>query len=103
LPFLDNSTGVFEADLRIYMISTPTGGFANIASSNVQVGLAYDGATVSAVNASTLRRREDETSLISWPRDEEALQKRAMTPTLVQSYAFVGQINKDLLTADMGT
>jgi len=104
LPFLDNSTGVFEADLRLYMISAPSGGFANIASSNVQVGLAYDGATVSAVNASSLKRRQDETSLISWPRDEEGVQKRAaMTPTLVQSYAFVGQINKDLLATDMGT
>lgn len=105
LPFLDNTTGVFEADLRLYMISAPTGGFANIASSNVQVGLAYDGATVSAVNASSLKRRQDETgtSMISWPRDEDGLQKRVMTPTLMQSYAFVGQINKDLLTTPMGT
>lgn len=104
LPFLDNSTGVFEADLRLYMIAAPTGGFADIASSNVQVGLQYDGATVSAVNASTLKTRQaDETSLISWPRDEEGLQKRVMTPTLVQSYAFVGQINKDLLATSNGT
>lgn len=104
LPFLDNTSGVFEADLRLYMISAPTGGFANIASPNVQVGLAYDGATVSAVNASSLKRRqEDETSLISWPRDEERLQKRVTAPTLVQSYAFVGQINKDLLATNMGT
>jgi hypothetical protein len=104
LPFLNNTDGVFEADLRLYMISAPTGGFANIASPNVQVGLAYDGATVSAVNASSLKRRqEDETSLISWPRDEERLQKRVTAPTLVQSYAFVGQINKDLLATNMGT
>jgi hypothetical protein len=103
LPFLDNTTGVFEADLRLYMIAAPTGGFANIASSNVQVGLSYDGATVSAVNASTLKRRSDATSLISWPRDEEGVERRATAPTLVQSYAFVGQINKDLLTTSMGT
>lgn len=103
LPFLDNTTGVFEADLRLYTIAAPTGGFANIAAADVQVGLQYNGATVSAVNASTLKTRSEKTSLISWPRDEESLQKRATTPTLVQSYAFVGQINKNLLAVPMGT
>lgn len=101
LPYLDNSTGVFEADLRLFMIAAPTGTFTNIASSNVQVGLVYNGATVSAVNGSSLKRRTDSgTSLISWPR---GMDKRAMAPTMVQSYAFVGQVNKDLLTANMGT
>lgn len=104
LPALDNSTGVFTADLRLYMIAAPTGEFANIASTNVQVGLSYNGATVSAVNASTLARRAEDTSLISWPRSELVVDKRAaMIPMLVQSYAFVGQVNKDLLTANMGT
>jgi len=104
IPFLDNTNGVFEADLRLYMVAAPTGDFANIASSNVQVGLSYSGATVSAVNASTLKRRSDVTSLISWPRDEKNVQRRAaMTPMLVQSYAFVGQINKNILLASMGT
>jgi hypothetical protein len=102
LPYLDNSTGVFEADLRLYMIAAPSGTFAGIASSNVQVGLAYNGATVSAVNASSLKKRSDATSLISWPRAVEVA-KRATVPTLVQSYAFVGQVNQNLLTANMGT
>ncbi len=104
LPFLDNTTGVFEADLRLYMVAAPTGGFADIPSSNVQVGLVYDGATVSAVNASSLKRRSDLVSLISWPRGEEGVQKRqAMIPALVQSYSFVGQINQNLLATPMGT
>lgn len=102
LPYLDNSTGVFEADLRLYMVAAPSGSFANIASNNVQVGLAYNGATVSAVNASSLMRRSEDVSLISWPRAVE-VSKRATVPTLVQSYAFVGQVNQNLLTANMGT
>ena len=102
LPFLDNSTGVFQADLRLYTVSPPTGDFANIATQNVQVGLAYNGATVSAVNSSSLKARAaDDISLISWPR---GMNKRQMAmPTIAQSYAFVGQINKNLLTANMGT
>jgi hypothetical protein len=104
LPYLDNTTGVFEADLRLYMIAAPTGGFANIPSSNVQVGLQYNGATVSPVNSSTMKRRSDAVSLISWPRVEEGVQRRqAMVPTLIQSYAFVGQINQNLLATPMGT
>lgn len=103
LPYLDNTTGVFEADLRLYMIAPPTGGFANIASSNVMVGLAYNGATVSPVNASSLKRSQtsaDAVSLISWSR---GINKRVETPTLVQAYAFVGQINPTLLATNMGT
>lgn len=101
LPFLDNSTGVFQADLRLYMVAAPTGDFANIASQNVQVGLAYNGATVSAVNSSSLKARSDAVSLISWPRGLE--KRQGAVPTIAQSYTFVGQINKNLLTTNMGT
>lgn len=101
LPFLDNSTGVFQADLRLYMISPPTGQFASISSQNVMVGLSYVGATVSAVNASTLGARSEEAvSLISWPRNAK---RQAQAPTMIQAYAFVGQINKDLLGPSMTT
>src|SRR4051794_9230237 len=103
LPFLDNSTGVFQADLRLYSISTPQKGFAGIPSQNISVGLSYVGATVSPVNASSLGRREEGHSLISWPRHE--LEKRQSTtvavPQMVQAYAFVGKINQDLLSPTM--
>jgi len=102
VPFLDNSTGVFQADLRLFKISAPTGSFAAIPSQDVTVGLSYVGATVSAVNASAIGRREASKggeSLISWPRDE--LNKRqSATPVMAQAYAFVGQINKDLLSTN---
>lgn len=98
---LDSTTGVFQADLRLYKVADPTGDFADIPSSSVAVGLSYTGATVSPVNESSLKTRSDtETSLISWPRDEEEVERRTTTPTLVQDYAFVGQINKDDISAD---
>ena len=104
LPYLNTSTGVFQADLRLFTISAPTGSFATIPSQNVMVGLSYVGATVSAVNASSLKRRGDLVSLISWPRSMDGKQKRqAAVPTMVQAYAFVGQINKDMLTTNMDT
>jgi hypothetical protein len=97
LPYLDNSTGVFQADLRLFTISSPTGTFASIPSQNVMVALSYVGATVQAVNASTIGRRSEEKSLISWPRRSE-LNKRVTAPVMAQAYAFVGQINKDLIS-----
>ncbi|TGO37860.1 hypothetical protein BHYA_0087g00190 [Botrytis hyacinthi] len=106
LPYADNSTGVFKADLRIYNVSAPTGTFANIPSQDVQVGLSYEGATVSAVNMSTLMARSDGTSIISWPRANSKRQSTTNTTTgrtitLVQSYAFVGQMNKEYVGMNM--
>jgi hypothetical protein len=105
LPRLDNTTGVFQADLRLFKISEPTGDFANIPTQNVQVSLSYIGATVSAVNMSSVNRRDtnpDETSLISWPRGLDKRQNAA-EPQLIQAYAFVGQINADVLSSNQGT
>jgi hypothetical protein len=102
LPYLDNSTGVFQADLRLFTISAPSGSFANIPTQNVSVGLSYTGATVSPVNASSLSSR-DLVSLISWPRSGDSRKRQAAVPTMTQSYAFVGQINMDMLTTNMDT
>lgn len=100
LPYLDNSTGVFQADLRLYMISPPTGDFAGIPPQNVQVSLQYFGASVTPISPSQLVGR----STISRPslHPEAERNKRASnTPTLVQQYMFVGQINKDLMAPNL--
>jgi len=102
LPYLDNSTGVFQADLRLYMISDPTGDFYGIPAQNVTVGLQYFGASVQTINPSELKKRD----FSSWPstRREHEIEKRAtMVPSLVQSYAFLGQINKNLMVPNMNT
>ncbi|PQE14954.1 ribosome-recycling factor protein [Rutstroemia sp. NJR-2017a WRK4] len=107
LPYVDNSTGVFKADLRLYNVSAPTGAFTNIPTQDVMVGLTYNGATVSTVNMSSLVTRSEGTSLISWPRRLGVAKRQQQNSTgtgaitLVQSYAFVGQINMDLVSKDM--
>ncbi|RDL39927.1 Uncharacterized protein BP5553_04267 [Venustampulla echinocandica] len=104
LPFLDKATGVFQAELRLYTISPPTGNFASIAAKDINVGLTYNGATVSAVNASAMGRRSEIEATMLWPRGD-GIEKRQSPaePTLSQFYAFVGQINKELLAVPMGT
>jgi hypothetical protein len=100
IAYLEKSTGVFQADLQLFTISPPSGSFANIPSQNVMVKLQYSGAAVSAVNASSLMRRADAVSPISRPQSVDEMEKRqAAVPTIAQSYTFVGQINKNLLTS----
>jgi hypothetical protein len=98
LPMFDNRTGVFQADLRIYKISEPLGAFQTIPTSQIKVGLSYIGATVSPVDKSSIAARDERNSLISWPKRQVGV-----APVLTQEYTFVGQINADLIRANMGT
>lgn len=86
LPVLNNQTGAFEADLRLYQLSTPTGEFEGISADQVQVALSYNGASVSPVNSTTAAQKVN--------------MRRANTggnPTLLQTYLFVGQVDANRL------
>lgn len=96
IPTLDNSTGVFKADLRLYKMADATGDFEGIPDQDVQVSVSYVGASVSPIKESSLKARTVRTSLISFdtiaPRDTT---NNSMQP--FQTFAFVGQINQDML------
>ncbi|ORY70459.1 uncharacterized protein BCR38DRAFT_332861 [Pseudomassariella vexata] len=87
LQSLDTSTGAFMADLRLFQVSTPYGDFTGIPPQNIQVGLQYHGASVSPVSQSSVSSRDLET--------------RATTPTQLQVYMFVGQIDQAQLSQPM--
>ncbi len=96
LPVLNNNTGAFEADLRLYTISTPTGDFAGIPPENIQVGLSYIGASVSPVTAQTAQK------LVAPRQNAPAPVASPAPPTntglkLLQTYLFIGQIDKTKL------
>ncbi|KFX93843.1 hypothetical protein O988_06611 [Pseudogymnoascus sp. VKM F-3808] len=106
LPFLDNSTGVFEADLRLFTIGPPTGAFAGVAPADVGIDVRFVGAQVQPVPVTDLTARPQVASRglpLSWPPYKRGLfAKRAnQAPVLAQSYAFVGQINKELQNANL--
>ena len=84
LPAINNETGAFEADLRLYQLSTPTGDFQGISPEQVQVSLSYNGASVSPMSTSTTT--------------QTGKQRRANSdPTLLQKYLFIGQIDTSKL------
>ncbi|ROV95210.1 hypothetical protein VMCG_08569 [Cytospora schulzeri] len=86
LPVMNNQTGAFEADLRLYQLSTPTGDFEGISADQVQVALSYKGASVSPVSAATAAQK------VNMRRDDTE-----GDPTLLQTYFFVGQVDADKL------
>lgn len=96
LQYWDNTTGIFHADLRLYMVAPASGSFADIAAQQVKVDLSYSGANVSSVPNSALKRREDLPELAS----PELEKRQVPTPILTHSYAFYGQLHKELLTSD---
>jgi len=86
LPLLDNSTGTFEADLRLYQVSEPTGQFQGIPQDQIEVELSYNGASVQEVTEQAVARVKVRQNNVGGDH------------RLLQSYLFVGQIDKDRMT-----
>ncbi|KAI5856740.1 hypothetical protein GGS23DRAFT_390667 [Durotheca rogersii] len=86
---LQTDTGAFMADLRLFQVSTPSGDFQGIPPQEISVGLQYTGASVSPVSQGTNAR--------------SGATKRQTTssPTLLQTYMFVGQIDEAQMNQPM--
>lgn len=90
LPALNNVTGVFEADLRLYQLSTPLGDFAGVPQSQIQVSLIYQGASVAPIQQSAA-------SIQSIGKRQDG-QKQLR---LLQTYLFAGQIDQTKMDPKM--
>ncbi|KAK4175765.1 hypothetical protein QBC36DRAFT_19252 [Triangularia setosa] len=82
LPVLNNITGAFEADLRLFQISEPRAEFQGIPQERINVSLSYNGASVAMKNGVT-------------PGGPEPAQDGNLR--LLRSFLFVGQINNDAM------
>ncbi|UNI20526.1 hypothetical protein JDV02_006604 [Purpureocillium takamizusanense] len=105
LPSLDTASGVFEADLRLYRISTPRDAFAGVSPVDISVGVAYRGASVSPVAADDLMGLgavANRTRLVVAPRAAASAAAAADGgPKLLRKYLFVGQIDKARMQQSM--
>jgi hypothetical protein len=100
LPFLDNTTGIFEAELRLYNISAPINPWAGVTASDVSMTLSYLGATVQSMNGTVIKRD------ISWPPVRESLVERQSSgsstgPVELKVLSYVGRINSNLMGSAM--
>ena len=90
--YFNNATGAFEADLRLYRVSEPSGEWFGFTEQAVSVGLSYPGAAVAA-SSMPAKRRE---GLSSWPRDR--VERRDVPPPqMLQVLDFVGMVNGELM------
>lgn len=89
LPFLNNTIGVFEAELRLYQVSQPTGAFAGVQPQDISVGLNYLGATISSATTTKAKR--------STVEEMQAAASSNTAPNMLQAFDFVGQINQNLM------
>ena len=84
---MDNTTGVFQADVRLFKISDPTGDWSTLDMSKVSTSLSYLGASVSREN----KKRD-------FDRTPEDVEKRtAAPPQSVQNNTFIGKAHADVL------
>ncbi|KAI0481971.1 hypothetical protein GGR56DRAFT_669896 [Xylariaceae sp. FL0804] len=98
---LDTTTGAFMADLRMFQISTPTGDFAGIDPQDIQGGVAYSGSTVSLVNQTVNGNLTTKRSNVGEDESVTVSRRQTNTHTLLQTYMFVGQINKNEISNSM--
>jgi hypothetical protein len=85
------------------MIAGPTGDFLGVPAQDVTVAVDYHNtANISTISESALQARSETFGMESWPSIRNVGNvKRATTPVLVQSYAFVGQLTLSMITANM--
>lgn len=105
LPFLDNQTGIFQAELRMYNISAPINPWVGVTASDVSMALSYLGATVQTMNGTFAKR--DMTSVSFPPIKERTVngmlvgRQTAAAPAELKVLMYVGKINSNLMGSAM--
>ena len=97
IPSLNNSTGKFEVDLRLYRIAAPREGWVKVDPSSVGVGLSYVNATVSATKGNKAKREDRTLPWFPAQRDEAAdiyiRRSTGIPPRRLESMTFVGTVD----------
>ena len=96
IAYFNNSTGTFEADVRLYRVSPPTGEWASLVQTSASVGLVYPNASVADGTGGITGRRLVRRQLLS--PSEGHLAARTDAPKNIAAMVFVGQLDSPMLT-----
>lgn len=104
LPFLDNQTGIFQAELRMYNVSAPIDPWVGITAGDVSMALSYLGATVQTMNGTFAKRDIADGSYP--PIKERAVagqlvERQTAAPNELKVLMYVGKINSNLMGSAM--
>ncbi|KAF2435472.1 hypothetical protein EJ08DRAFT_580324 [Tothia fuscella] len=108
VPYLDQAKGVFEAELRLYNISAPSGDFLGVTPAMMMVTLQYQGATIQKSNGVlpvkrdtiALVERQMQMAGLATPTGT-AMPNGILMPSEVAIRKYVGQVNKGLMMPGM--
>lgn len=103
LPFLDNKTGVFQAELRMYNVSAPINPWLGVTAADVSMTLSYLGATVQNM-AGNFTKRD-----LSWPpirarepSDGMLVERQNINGmSELKVLMYVGRVNSNLMGSAM--
>ncbi|KAH7052000.1 hypothetical protein B0J12DRAFT_710254 [Macrophomina phaseolina] len=102
IPFFNNRTGVFEAELRMYNMTPPFDPWTGVTAADISMTLSYQSATVQAANSSNAPpSKRDLDSTLAWPPiKEDSLARRQSSPggpQEIKVLMYVGQVNQNIL------
>lgn len=105
LPFLDNQTGVFLAELRLYNVMEPIDPWRGITPADINLELSYLGATVQSTSG-IMRKRDVSGSSALRARAKANLlaakrQNAPGTPEVLKVLMYVGRINDNVMGTAM--
>jgi hypothetical protein len=102
LPFLDNTTGVFQAELRMYNVSAPIDPWVGVTAADVSMTLSYLGATVQNM-AGNFSKRDIGYPPVRREVSDGLLVERQNINTLTEMKVlmYVGRVNSNLMGSAM--
>lgn len=93
----DNSTGVFQADLRLYRTAPATGDWATMKSEGVNVNVSCKGALMAT---GTMQKKKRDHTFTPWPQIHRLRIFRRSSPSppkMLQQMDFYGEVHEDLM------
>ncbi|CAI6334158.1 unnamed protein product [Periconia digitata] len=100
LPFLDNQTGIFQAELRMYNVSAPISPWVGIQAADVSMTLSYPSATVQSMNGTFAKRDVAYPPIKARTMDSILVERQTANtnaPVQLKVLNYVGKVNPDLL------
>ncbi|KAF1832040.1 hypothetical protein BDW02DRAFT_503955 [Decorospora gaudefroyi] len=100
VPFLDNTTGVFQAELRMFNVSAPINPWVGVTAADVSMTLSYLGATVQNMNGN-FSKRDVGGPVIESIEGMLVERQEVSTMTELKVLMYVGRINSNLMGSAM--
>ncbi|CAA9960365.1 hypothetical protein CFE70_003794 [Pyrenophora teres f. teres 0-1] len=101
LPFLDNKTGVFQAELRMYNVSAPINPWLGVTAADVSMTLSYLGATVQNMQGN-VTKRDLSAPIVDGQLVEKTVKRQNINGMQeLKVLMYVGRINDNLMGSAM--